>query len=187
MIIFIAGASHVGKTKLAQRMLERLRYPTLSIDHVKMGLIRAGLVGDLTADADDDAITAAVWPVVREIVKTAIENNQNLIVEGSYIPPTWRDDFTWPYLQRIVYCCLAMTPEYIRANMPAILMHADDIERRLDDSWVTQESLIADNLEVLRRARRHELPVTLIGGDETYDDVIARTELELTRACLGEF
>ena len=42
MIILISGASHTGKTLLAQRLLEKYKYPYLSIDHLKMGLIRSG-------------------------------------------------------------------------------------------------------------------------------------------------
>lgn len=42
MIILITGASHTGKTALAQRLLERYRYPVLSLDLLKMGLIRSG-------------------------------------------------------------------------------------------------------------------------------------------------
>ena len=41
MIILIAGATHTGKTKLAQTLLENYKYPYLSIDHLKMGLIRS--------------------------------------------------------------------------------------------------------------------------------------------------
>ena len=40
MVILITGASHTGKTLLAQRMLEKYKYPAFSIDHLKMGLIR---------------------------------------------------------------------------------------------------------------------------------------------------
>ena len=80
MIILIAGASHTGKTLLAQRMLEKYKYPYISIDHLKMGLIRSGHTA-LTPE-DDDALTDYLWPIVREIIKTAIENKQNLIVEG---------------------------------------------------------------------------------------------------------
>ena len=79
MIIIITGASHTGKTHLAQRMLEKYKYPYLSIDHLKMGLIRSGNT-DLTPE-DDNELTEYLWPIVREIVKTAIENRQNLIVE----------------------------------------------------------------------------------------------------------
>ena len=80
MIILIAGASHAGKTLLAQRMLEEYGYPYLSIDHLKMGLLRSGNT-DLTPE-DDDELTDYLWPIVREMVKTAVESGQNLIVEA---------------------------------------------------------------------------------------------------------
>lgn len=73
MVILIMGASHTGKTVLAQRLLEELRYPYLSIDHLKMGLIRSGRT-NLTLE-DDDALTEELWPILREMVKTAIEND----------------------------------------------------------------------------------------------------------------
>ena len=75
MVILITGASHTGKTVLAQRMLEKYKYPYLSIDHLKMGLIRSGNT-ELTPE-DDDKLTEYLWPIVREIVKTSIENHQN--------------------------------------------------------------------------------------------------------------
>ena len=87
MIILITGASLTGKTRLAQRMLEEYRIPYVSIDHLKMGLIRSGKI-DLTPE-DDEALTYYLWPIVREMIKTAIENRQNLIVEGCYIPFDW--------------------------------------------------------------------------------------------------
>ncbi len=85
MIIIITGASHTGKTLLAQRMLEEYKFPYLSIDHLKMGLIRSGNT-NLTPECDD-ALTEYLWPIIREIIKTAVENMQNLIIEGCYIPP----------------------------------------------------------------------------------------------------
>lgn len=38
MIIIITGASHTGKTLLAQNLLERYKFPYLSIDHIKDGI-----------------------------------------------------------------------------------------------------------------------------------------------------
>lgn len=80
MIILIGGASHTGKTNLAQKLLEKYQFPYLSIDHLKMGLIRSGLI-NVSVD-EDEKITAYLWPILKEIIKTAIENHQNLIVEG---------------------------------------------------------------------------------------------------------
>ena len=64
MIILISGASHTGKTLLAQRLLEKYHYPYVSIDHLKMGLIRSGNTS-LTATSEDDALTHYLWPIVR--------------------------------------------------------------------------------------------------------------------------
>ena len=99
MIVLIAGASHTGKTLLAQKLLEKYHCPYLSIDHLKMGLIRSGNT-DLTPE-DDDRLTAYLWPIVREIIKTAVENRQSLIVEGCYIPFGWQKDFDSLYLSAI--------------------------------------------------------------------------------------
>ena len=143
MIILITGASHSGKTILAQKMLEKYGYPYLSIDHLKMGLIRSGNT-ELTPE-DDDELTEYLWPIVREIIKTAIENRQNLIVEGCYIPFDWRKDFSDRYLTDIRFLCLSLTEEYIDAHFGEIKSHADDIECRLDDSDCTIDSLKADN------------------------------------------
>ena len=99
MVIFITGATHTGKTNLAQRMLEKLKYPYVSQDHIKMGLIRSHYT-ELTPD-DDDQMTDYLWPITREMAKTAIENNQNLIIEGCYIPFAWKKDFNEMYLSGI--------------------------------------------------------------------------------------
>ena len=61
MILLIAGASHTGKTALAQKLLEKYHYPYLSIDHLKMGLIRSGYT-DLTP-SDDSELVPYLWPV----------------------------------------------------------------------------------------------------------------------------
>ena len=162
MIFLITGASHTGKTLLAQRMLERYHYPYLSIDHLKMGLIRSGYTA-LTPE-DDEALTDYLWPIVREIVKTAIENGQNLIVEGCYIPFDWRRAFGEEYLPSIRFYCLAMTKNYIETHFGAILGHASDVERRLADNC-TKETLKADNKYYIDGFRRAGERVVLIDGD----------------------
>ena len=165
MIILICGASHTGKTALAQRLLEKYKYPYLSIDHLKMGLIRSGNT-TLTPLSDDADLTAYLWPIVREMVKTAIENEQNLIVEGCYIPFDWAKDFTDDYLCHIKYRCLIMSESYIRKHFDDIKRFASVIENRLDDEWCTLESTISDNAEMLRLAKAHGADYALI--DEEY-------------------
>ena len=83
MVILIRGTTHTGKTFLAQQLLERLHFPYLSIDHLKMGLIRTS-ISPYTV-YEDDKLTEYLWPIVVEIIKTNIENKQNIIIEGCYI------------------------------------------------------------------------------------------------------
>ena len=161
MIILITGASHTGKTALAQKLLETYKYPYLSIDHLKMGLIRSGNT-QLTPMSNDHDLTAYLWPIVCEMVKTAIENKQNLIVEGCYIPFDWRKDFDSEYLENIKYYCLVMSEEYIKNHFADIKKYASVIENRLDDEWCTMESVLADNAEILALAQQQNVSYILI-------------------------
>ena len=137
MIILITGASHTGKTLLAQKLLEKYKYPYLSIDHLKMGLIRCGYT--ILSPEDDDELTEYLWPVIREIIKTAIENEQNLVIEGCYIPADWRKDFDKTYQDHIEFICLAMTGEYIEEHFDEIIEHESEIESRLIKADCTAE------------------------------------------------
>ena len=167
MVVLIAGASHTGKTALAQKLLEKYHYPYLSIDHLKMGLIRSGQT--TLTPMDDDKLTDYLWPIVREMIKTVIENKQHLIVEGCYIPFDWEQDFEEDYLRHIRYYCLILSEAYIRNHFGDIQKYANVIERRLDDTCCTLESTIADNAQNLRLARKHNVNYILIEDDYSVD------------------
>ena len=166
MIILIAGASHTGKTVLAQKLLEKYKYPYLSIDHLKMGLIRSGNT-KLTPMSKESDLTAYLWPIVREMIKTAIENKQNLIVEGCYIPFDWQKDFDNEYLENIKYYCLVMSEGYIRSHFAKIKEYANAIENRIDDEWCTMQSVLKENAEKLSLAQKHNVNYILI--DDKYE------------------
>ena len=122
---------------------KKYQYPYLSIDHLKMGLIRSGQT-NLTP-MDDDKLTDYLWPIVREMIKTAIENKQNLIVEGCYIPFDWQKDFAPDYRKEIRYLCLVMSRNYIENHFAEIRRYANIIEHRLDDSDLNPQSLMTEN------------------------------------------
>ncbi len=163
MILLIAGASHTGKTMLAQRLLEKLHYPYLSVDHLKMGLIRSG--NTKLTPMDDDKLTAYLWPIVREMIKTALENGQNLIVEGCYVPLNWKKDFSTDELKEIRSYLLIMSEGYIRNHFDDIKAYASVIENRLYDDFAIEEAL-ADNARLLAEAQRCGAEYILI--DEEY-------------------
>lgn len=168
MIILIAGASHTGKTALAQKLLEKYKYPYLSIDHLKMGLIRSGNTA-LTPESDDRALTDYLWPIVREMIKTAIENAQNLIVEGCYIPFEWSRDFEAAYLKNIKYCCLVMSRNYITNHFSEIKKYANTIENRMDDEGCTMETVLEENARMLEQCEKYKVDYLLIDGEYQVD------------------
>ncbi|MBU5439757.1 hypothetical protein SAMN02745784_01216 [Tissierella praeacuta DSM 18095] len=167
MIILIGGSSHTGKTRLAQKLLEKYKYPYLSIDHLKMGLIRSGNT-KLTPE-DDNELIDYLWPIVREIIKTTVENHQNLIIEGVYIPFDWEKDFNYEYLKHIQYYCLVMTKEYIESHFSDIKKYANVIEKRLDDSFCTVEMMIKENTRNLQMCQKHKCKYILIDKDYEVD------------------
>lgn len=167
MIILITGASHTGKTLFAQKLLEKYHYPYLSIDHLKMGLIRSKNT-ELTPESDDERLTEYLWPIVREMIKTAIENEQNLIVEGCYIPFDCEKDFEREYLEHIRYYCLVMSEHYIRNHFADIKEYSNVIEKRLDDTYCTMDNVLRDNAHVLELARKHNVNCIMI-DEEFYN------------------
>lgn len=163
MVILIGGASHTGKTALAQKLLERYGYPTLSLDLLKMGLIRSGQTS-LTPE-DDDLLTPYLWSIAREIAKTAIENGQSLIIEGCYIPFDWKKDFSPEYLAEIECCWLVMTRRYLEEHGDDVAYFANVVERRLCDE-IDIAGLIAENECALAACEEHGLPYCLV--DDAY-------------------
>lgn len=165
MVILITGASHTGKTLLTQRLVEKYGYSCCSIDLLKMGLIRSG--NTALAPEDDEELEVYLWPILREMIKTAVENGQNLIVEGCYIPFRWEEDFSEEYRKEIRYYCLVMSENYIKSHFSDIKKYADVIERRIDDSWCTVDSVLEENARYLEICRKYDCNYILI--DDRYE------------------
>ncbi len=172
MIIMISGGTHTGKTNLAQRLLEKYHYPYFSIDHLKMGLIRSGKI-NLTAE-DDELLTPRLWKITKEIIKTAVENSQNLIVEGCYIPFDWQKDFSDTYLADIHFICLIMSKNYIINHFSDILKYSKVIENRVCNDDLNAENLINENNRNLAMCRKYNLPYCLIDMAYCIDNLVIR-------------
>ena len=167
MIVLITGTTHTGKTVLAQKLLEKYKFPYLSIDHLKMGLIRSNQT-TLSA-TDDEKLTPYLWAILKEIIKTAIENGQNLIVEGCYIPFDWAKDFSKDYLLHIKYYCLIMSKNYIQEHFSDILANESIVEQRLTSGDLIQENLIKENESNVQMCKKYGLNCILIDTEYKVD------------------
>ncbi len=165
MVILISGSTHTGKTLLAQKILNQYKFPYLSIDHLKMGLIRSKKV-DFNIE-DDEKIQEYLWPILVEIIKTNIENKQNIVIEGCYIPFNWKDSFNDQYLKNIRYTCLIMTEEYIIKNFNDIIRFENVIEDRKYKKDINVNEIIIENKYNLDMCKKFKNDYILI--DDKYN------------------
>lgn len=177
LIILISGASHTGKTLLSQKLLEKFKYPYLSLDHLKMGLIRSGNT-DISVE-DDEKLRNYLWDITKEIIKTAIENGQNLIIEGIYIPFNWKDSFDSSYLSLIKYYCLIFSQEYIKKNLSEIQKYANQIERRIDDSYCTSNNALEENMYNLKMSKKYNCNYILIDTVYSIENILDKISIDI--------
>ena len=131
-----------------------------------MGLIRSKFISHTPLSSTEE-LTECLWPVLRETLKTAIENKQNLIVEGCYIPFDWKKDFSDEYISNIKFICLVMSENYIRNHFDNIIKYENIIETRLFDESCSTEFFIKENAFYLNMAQKYNSDVIFI--DEEYN------------------
>ena len=143
MVILIGGVSCTGKTVMAQKLLEKYKIPYLSIDHIKMGLIRGNRYCDFSATDGDDELTDKLWPIVRGIIMTNIENGQHIIIEGCYLPPEHVGDFEPEYLKHIIALYIGFSRTYLEKRFTSgILEHRSEIELKEYDDYMNPDNFI---------------------------------------------
>lgn len=171
MVILIGGSSHVGKTLLAQKMMEKTGFPYVSLDHIKMGLIRGGYTS-LTVE-QDAKMRVFMWPLVCGMIKTAVENGQNMIIEGCYVPGDWAKSFSDSYLKDIRAVFIVMSEAYIRENAEDIVRWGDVIEKRLDKS-VDIDRLVSCSRMFEEWAGENQSPCLKIERNYSIEEILNR-------------
>lgn len=157
MVILIGGVSCTGKTVMAQKLLERYKIPYLSIDHLKMGLIRGSKYCDFTATDGDDELTYKLWPIVNGIIKTNIENGQHIIIEGCYLPPEHISDFEPEYLKQIISLYIGFSEEYIEKHFDSgIIEHRSKIEQKeFDNHYMNKNNFTKLHLQLKEKCEKN--------------------------------
>lgn len=154
MVILLGGASHVGKTLMAQRLLEKYQYPYMSIDHIKMGIIRGYENCGFTPYDSDEVISEKLWGVIKGIIDTCIENKQNIIIEGCYLPPEKVADIS----HNVIAVYIVFSNLYINKNFEKIINYENIIEKRKFKEERRINEFSIENKEVERKCIESKLP-----------------------------
>ncbi len=154
MVILIGAESMTGKTLMAQKLLETYKIPYISEDHIKMGLYRSGINCGFKPDDSNEIIEQRLWPIFKGIIETNIENNQSVIIEGSYILPKRIKEFGADYLRCIIPVFMGFSENYlIKHFTTGVLGHRDVIERRAEADDRGLEWFISANKELKKMCR----------------------------------
>ena len=148
MVILIGGNSRTGKTLMAQKLMERYAISYMSVDHIKMGLYRG--LGDSKYHPEQNytILAETLWPIIKGIIMTAIENEQHLILEGCYILPHMISDFDGDYLKDIFSVYIGFSENYIRRYYDSKIINFQSvIEYRDKDKLIPMEDQIIRHKE----------------------------------------
>ncbi|MFD0618420.1 2-phosphoglycerate kinase [Paenibacillus sp. GCM10027629] len=173
MIILISGNSRTGKTLMSQKLLEKYQIPYLSIDHLKMGLYRGDSACGFTPLDSTELIGEKLWPIIKGIIMTNIENNQNIIIEGCYILPHFIKDFEVEYSEKIISVFIGFSQRYIEENFASnIVKHRNAIE----DRSYSEDGIITDYINDHDAFRRKCLDsgVEYFEIDKNYEEEIIK-------------
>lgn len=171
MIILISAVGSTGKTLMAQTLLEKHHIPYLSIDHLKMGLYRGVKNCGFTPLDSTEVIGDKLWPILKGIIMTNIENEQHLIIEGCYILPHYLKDLDIHYSEKIIPVFLGFSADYMKENFEtSIVKHRNAIETRNFPEERTIKELIKEHKEF--KAQCLQAGVTYFEIENDYDKEI---------------
>lgn len=146
MIIVISAVGSTGKTLMAQNLLEKYKIPYLSIDHLKMGLYRGDKHCGFTPSDDTVVIGNKLWPIVKGIMMTNIENGQHLIMEGCYVLPHYLKELDEKYAEKIIPVFMGFSTNYIKQHFESkIKKYKNAIEFRKYPEERTMNELIKEH------------------------------------------
>lgn len=150
MILFLQGASHAGKTTFAKRLARLTGASVVSLDLLKMGLIKSRNTdfSGLTPE-DDAAIAERLWPIVREMALVADENGQSLIVEGVSLPFGEAGVLARELGEgRAAAFAVVFSEKYIRNHYELICQKASASERRVHQDPPALADLLSDHASI---------------------------------------
>ena len=112
-IILIGGVGCTGKTTFAAQLMKKHAMPYFPVDYLMMGLTRSGLANHFSATDTAELIGQELWPIVKAMVMTSIENKHSMVFEGFQLLPKYMATFEAAYQAHVVPLCLGFSNDYI--------------------------------------------------------------------------
>ena len=176
--LFLQGASHSGKTTFAKHLARLTGASVVSLDLLKMGLIKSGNTdfSGLTPE-DDEAIAERLWPIVREMARVADENGQSLIIEGVPLPVVEAGRVAHGLgKRRAVAFAIVFSEKYIRNHYELICQKASASERRVHQDPPALIDLLSDHASIRSDAINNGWTLLEIDSPDVWERKIGRQQ-----------
>ena len=166
MVILLGGTGCTGKTMLANRLMRKTNIPYFPLDHLMMGIYRGMPDCGFTPLDDQFDLGEKMWPVIKGLIMTNIENDHSLILEGFQLLPHLVRDFPAAYLDQTLPVFLLFSEDYIRGNFDeGIMKNRSAVERRGDIDDITAEKMVIDTVRLREQCIKHEVTFFEIKND----------------------
>ena len=109
MLYFLGGTPRSGKSTTARQFMSETGIPWFELDYLKMGIARGIPEFDLDPNRDDLVIAQQLWPVVKGVAMTYVENHENCLLEGAYLLPNNVIELKQMYGEEIRACFIGFT------------------------------------------------------------------------------
>jgi len=175
MVILIGGIGCTGKTLLANRLMKETNISYFPLDHLMMGLYR-GIPNCGSFPMDDQFVLGEkMWPIIKGMIMTNIENDHSIILEGFQLIPQLLLDIPAEYLENILSVFQFFSEQYILENLDAkILKFRSAVERRSDIDDITAETLIKQTKRLKEQCMKHK--VTFYEIEDDYSEEITEVK-----------
>ncbi len=87
MLYLIGGAPRAGKSILARRLLTMRKVPYFPTDLLMMGLAKSMALPGLNPHHSAQTRSPMMWPILRGIATTIVENGDDYLLEGDVLMP----------------------------------------------------------------------------------------------------
>lgn len=164
-VILIGGVGGTGKTLLAKQLMKKLHIPYVCIDHLMMGMLRSETACGFSVDDSAETIGQAMWPLLVGFIKTNIENQHSIILEGFQLQPELIAQFEEPYRSQLLSVFVGFSEVHFRAGQFAkIEQYRHVVEQRLPETY-DLEMLVQSHQQLQANCQKSEMPFFELDGD----------------------
>ena len=109
MLYLLGGSPRAGKSTIGRKFTSETGIPYFGLDYLKMGIARGWPESGVDPNGGDLKIAKKIWPVVKGMAMTLVEEGEDCLLEGTYLLPEYVVELQQMYKDKIRACFIGYT------------------------------------------------------------------------------